>query len=200
MKKALTVIRIRLLPVVFWLLSAHANGQQTEGSTPRRSLPGFLYTRQQASRKILGNATYLAGGFTFANHGQFHAELGRTLVNTAELQYYSRTIGAGYSYQFTKAGSNYYHLFYDYSYTYLMAGLTGRLEAITNERLDQYYLRPSAGITYGPIPGFHIDVLYSYAFLLNGSDNVLKGGLTVMVKLIAPEKITRHEILYELYH
>lgn len=152
---------------------------------------GYDFSGHQTRRMIFGNSTLFGAGFTFSKFNLVNAELGRSLVNTSEMAYYTRTIGCGYMHQFRDPAVGYYKLFYDYAETFLIAGITGRIEMLANERFDRLYARQSFGLHYGPSPYIHLEVLYAYGFLLNGSDNQLRGGLTIGVKAIGMKQSKR---------
>lgn len=134
------------------------------------------------------NAAFVAAGYGHGLYDELNADIGLGYVSLSDVGMVTVMDGAGYTYLFSKGHNNYYRLFLDADASIALLGISVRGEFLANERFNKYYARPYIGISIVPAPPVHIDVQYSYAFLLNSTGNDFKGGITLRAKVYLSQK------------
>jgi len=139
--------------------------------------------------KFLGNCWYLDASYTRCNTNIHEFSFGRSYVTTFGWFFIMRSWGAGYGFiQQNQRVKNLGMLFAEISTFNSFMPVTYRAEYIYDYNDKSHYLKPSFGANF-----LFVDLLYSYSFNLNKSENKFKHGFTLRLKFYdRPKKWEKH--------
>lgn len=153
----------------------------------------YIIHENVRKHKFLGNSWYLASGFNYSKRSEFDLNLGRTYGSSfcggAGCAYTMKSWGGGLGLamrhgktaQLAKA-------FWEYSFFYfppISAGI--RAEYVYDISANTHYLRPSAGLSL-----FFVDILYHYSFMIRGTENLFRHGVTLRIKYFHRQRNWQH--------
>lgn len=176
--------------MIFSTLTSQLFGQRIDSTMAVGGITGdtiYIIRENIPKNKFLGNSWYSGLTYNLSKSHEFTFNFGRTLgssfVSGGGFNFNMKSWGIGYSY-FTKGQLNGQTLscFGEIS-NFFLPPVTARMDYLFDFTNQIHYLRPSIGLNL-----FSFDIMYSYSFKLNGSENFFKHGLIIRFKYFINNK------------